>query len=117
MNKKLYIGNLSAKVTEDDLKANFSGAGTVLSVNIIKDRLSGLSKGFGFVEMESDEEAKAAIEKFNGGQLYGNTIVVSEARPKKDSDRGRARPHQSNSGGGFRGGRSGGGGGGGGRRY
>jgi RNA recognition motif-containing protein len=105
MNKKLYIGNLSSKVTEDDLRANFSGAGKVLSVNIIKDRLSGLSKGFGFVEMDSEEEAKEAIQKFHGGQLDGNTIVVSEARPKKDRDRGGPRSHQSNSGGGFRSGR------------
>lgn len=113
MNKKLYIGNLSSKVTEDDLRANFSGAGKVLSVNIIKDRLSGLSKGFGFVEMESEEEAKEAIQKFNGGELDGNTIVVSEAKPKKDRDRGRPRPHHSNAGGGFRSGRGSGGG----RRY
>jgi RNA recognition motif-containing protein len=105
MNKKLYIGNLSSKVTEDDLRSNFAGAGNVLSVNIIKDRLTGLSKGFGFVEMASDEEAKQAIEKFNGGQLDGNTIVVSEARPKKDRDSGRGRPYQSDSGGGFRGSR------------
>jgi RNA recognition motif-containing protein len=105
MNKKLYIGNLSSKVTEDDLRANFSGAGKVLSVNIIKDRLSGLSKGFGFVEMDSEAEAKEAIQKFHGGQLDGNTIVVSEARPKKDRDRGGPRSHQSNSGGGFRSGR------------
>ncbi len=104
MNKKLYIGNLSSKVTEDDLRANFSGAGKVLSVNIIKDRLSGLSKGFGFVEMDSEEEAKEAIQKFHGGQLDGNTIVVSEARPKKDRDRGRPRS-QPNSTGGFRTGR------------
>jgi cold-inducible RNA-binding protein len=117
MNKKLYIGNLSSKVTEDDLKANFAGAGKVLSVNIIKDRLSGLSKGFGFVEMESEEEAKEAIQKFHGGELDGNTIVVSEARPKKDRDtrdRGRPRPHNANSGGGFRSGRGGSGGG---KRY
>ncbi|HYA15275.1 MAG TPA: RNA-binding protein [Syntrophales bacterium] len=109
MNKKLYIGNLSSNVTEDDLRANFSGAGKVLSVNIIKDRLSGLSKGFGFVEMDSEEGAKEAIQKFHGGQLDGNTIVVSEARPKKDRDRGKSRSYQPNSGGGFRGGR--------GRRY
>jgi len=113
MNKKLYIGNLSSKVTEDDLRANFSGAGKVLSVNIIKDRLSGLSKGFGFVEMESEEEAKEAIQKFHGGDLDGNTIIVSEAKPKKDSDRGRSRPPHSSAGGGFRSGRGSGGG----RRY
>jgi RNA recognition motif-containing protein len=113
MNKKLYIGNLSSNVTEDDLRANFSGAGKVLSVTIIKDRLSGLSKGFGFVEMESEEQAKEAIQKFNGGELDGNTIVVSEAKPKKDRDRGRSRPHHANTGGGFRSGRGSGGG----RRY
>jgi cold-inducible RNA-binding protein len=105
MNNKLYIGNLSSKVTEDDLRSNFAGAGNVLSVSIIKDRLTGLSKGFGFVEMASEEEAKVAIEKFNGGQLDGNTIVVSEARPKKDRDKGRGRPYQSESGGGLRGSR------------
>ncbi|HVO67406.1 MAG TPA: RNA-binding protein [Syntrophales bacterium] len=109
MNKKLYIGNLSSNVTEDDLRANFSGAGKVISVNIIKDRLSGLSKGFGFVEMNSEEEAKEAIQKFHGGQLDGNTIVVSEARPKKDRDRGRPRSHQHDLSGGLRSGR--------GRRY
>lgn len=103
MNKKLYIGNLSSNVTEDDLRANFSAAGKVLSVSIIKDRLTGLSKGFGFVEMATEDEAKEAIQKFNSGQLDGKTIIVSEARPKKE--RGRTRPYPSSSGGGFRGGR------------
>jgi RNA recognition motif-containing protein len=105
MNKKLYIGNLSSNVTEDDLRANFSAAGKVLSVNIIKDRLTGLSKGFGFVEMATEDEAKEAIQKFNNGQLDGKTIIVSEARPKKDRERGRTRPYPSGPGGGFRGGR------------
>src|SRR5512136_254627 len=105
MNKKLYIGNLSGNVTEDDLKANFSAAGNVVSVNIIKDRLTGLSKGFGFVEMDTEDEAKEAIQKFNNGQLDGKTIIVSEARPKKDRERGRTRSHHFNPGGGFRGGR------------
>ncbi|MCX5843571.1 MAG: RNA-binding protein [Deltaproteobacteria bacterium] len=103
MNKKLYIGNLSSNVTEDDLRANFSAAGKVLSVNIIKDRLTGLSKGFGFVEMATEDEAKEAIQKFNSGQLDEKTIIVSEARPKKEG--GRARPYPSSPGGGFRGGR------------
>ena len=105
MNKKLYIGNLSSNVTEDDLRANFSAAGKVLSVNIIKDRLTGLSKGFGFVEMATEDEAKEAIQKFNNGQLDGKTIIVSEARPKKDKERGRTRSYPSSPGGGFRGGR------------
>ncbi|MBN1612849.1 MAG: RNA-binding protein [Deltaproteobacteria bacterium] len=84
MKKNLYIGNLSEKVSEEDLKANFSEVGTVVSVNVIKDKYTGQSRGFGFVEMATDEEAKEAISKFNGGQLDGKTIVVSEAKPKRD---------------------------------
>jgi len=113
MNKNLYIGNLSHDVTEEDLRANFSGVGKVLSVNIIKDKYTGMSKGFGFVEMETEAEARAAIEKFNGGELSGRTITVNEARPKKDRDRGRSRM----AGGAGRGGFGGGRGGRGGRRY
>jgi RNA recognition motif-containing protein len=115
MNKNLYVGNLSTEVTEEDLRNNFSTAGKVVSANIIKDQFTGMSKGFGFVEMETEKEAADAIQKFNGGELGGKAITVNEARPKKDSR-----------GGGFRSGgnRSGGGGGGygknrggGGRRY
>lgn len=84
MSTNLYVGNLSNKVTEADLKSNFSEAGTVISVRIIKDKFSGQSRGFGFIEMESAEGAKEAITRFNGGQLDGQTIVVNEARPKKD---------------------------------
>ncbi len=84
MNKNLYIGNLSIKVTEDDLRANFAEVGKVISVNIVKDKYTGLSRGFGFVEMETEEGAKEAIRRFNGGELLGNTITVNEARPKKD---------------------------------
>jgi len=102
MNKNLYIGNLSVKVTEEDLKANFSTAGKVVSVNIVKDRYTGLSRGFGFVEMETEEGAKEAIQRFNGGQLLENTIMVSEARPKRDLGGGPRRE-------GGRGGRGGGG--------
>lgn len=116
MNKNLYIGNLSDDVTEEDLRVNFSGVGKVLSVNIIKDKYTGMSKGFGFVEMETEADAKAAIEKFNNGELSGRTITVSEARPKKDQDRGRQRMGGGGGGrGGFGGGRGGYGGGGGGR--
>ena len=100
MNKNLYIGNLSVKVTEEDLKANFSEVGKVVSVNIVKDKYTGLSRGFGFVEMGTEEEAKEAVQRFNGGQLLGNTITVNEARPKKEGSGGR--------GGGFRGSRGGG---------
>jgi cold-inducible RNA-binding protein len=83
MNKNLYVGNLSVEVTEEDLKANFSTVGSVLSVKIIKDKYTGLSRGFGFVEMETEEGAQEAIQKFNGGDLLGNIIRVNEARPTK----------------------------------
>jgi RNA recognition motif-containing protein len=106
MNKNLYVGNLSAGVSDEDLKANFAKAGEVSTVNVIRDKFSGQSRGFGFVEMTTEEGAKAAIEMFNGGTLDGNTISVNEARPKKESGGPR-----SGGGGGFRGGRSGGGGG------
>ncbi|MDQ5988185.1 MAG: hypothetical protein CSYNP_03941 [Syntrophus sp. SKADARSKE-3] len=84
MNRNLYVGNLTADVTEDDLKHNFSGAGGVLSAVIIKDKFTNVSKGFGFVEMDSEEGAREAIKRFNGGQLDGASITVNEARPKKD---------------------------------
>jgi len=108
MNKNLYVGNLSQKVTEDDLRNNFSEAGAVASASIIKDKFSGVSRGFGFVEMETEEGAQEAIKKFNGGDLDGKTISVNEARPKTES--GGPRRDQGRGGGGFR---SGGGGGGG----
>jgi RNA recognition motif-containing protein len=105
MNKNLYIGNLSNEVTEEDLRTNFAEAGQVLSVTIIKDKYTGLGRGFGFVEMATEEEAQKAIQKFNGGQLYGNQITVNEARPKKDSGGGAPRRDgYSGGGGGFRGG-------------
>lgn len=108
MNKNLYVGNLSYKITDDDLKSNFSEAGEVLSATIIKDKFSGQSKGFGFVEMKTEEGAAEAIKKFNGGVLDGKTITVNEARPKKEFGGGNR-----GGGGGFnrggRGGRSGGG--------
>jgi RNA recognition motif-containing protein len=85
--KDLYVGNLATEVTEEDLRTNFSKTGTVLSVRIIKDKYSGLSKGFGFVEMETAEEAQEVITKFNGGELCGQTIRVSEAKPKRDQGR------------------------------
>ena len=85
MSKELYIGNLSADVTEEDLNHNFSTVGKVLSVAIVKDRYSNQSRGFGFVEMESEEAARQAIEQFNGGELHGKRIKVSEAKaPKKE---------------------------------
>jgi len=81
MEKKLYVGSLSYETTEDSLKELFSKAGTVSSVSVIMDKFSGKSKGFGFVEMSSEEEAKKAIEMFNGKELDGRNIVVDEAKP------------------------------------
>jgi len=83
MEKKLYVGSLSYETTEDSLKELFSQAGTVSSVSVIMDKFSGKSKGFGFVEMSSEEEAKKAIEMFNGKELDGRNIVVDEAKPMK----------------------------------
>jgi RNA recognition motif-containing protein len=92
MNKRLYVGNLSSEVTENDLNHNFSTIGKVVSVTIIKDKYSNQSKGFGFVEMQTEDEARKAIEQFNGGELQGKKIVVSEARePRKDSEGGSGR--------------------------
>lgn len=82
MNKKLYIGNLCDEVTEQDLNHNFSTVGKVMTAAIIKDRYTDRSKGFGFVEMETEEAAREAIEQFNGGDLRGKAIVVSEAKEK-----------------------------------
>ncbi len=81
MAKKLYVGSLSYSATDDTLKNAFSQAGTVVSASIIIDKMSGRSKGFGFVEMSTDEEAQKAIEMFNGKELDGRTIIVNEARP------------------------------------
>jgi RNA recognition motif-containing protein len=113
MNKNLYVGNLSFKVTDEDLKTNFTEAGEVASASIIKDKFTGQSKGFGFVEMKTEEGATAAIQKFNGGMLDGKAITVNEARPKKEFGAGGG-GNRGGGGGGYRGGgnRSGGGGGG-----
>lgn len=81
MAKKLYVGGLSYNTTEDGLRENFSQAGKVDSAAIIMDRMSGRSKGFGFVEMSTEEEAQKAIEMFNGKELDGRTLIVNEARP------------------------------------
>ena len=84
MAKKLYVGGLSYGTTEDALREYFSAAGTVDSAMIIIDKMSGRSKGFGFVEMATEEEAQAAIEMFNGKEFDGRTITVNEARPMED---------------------------------
>ncbi len=81
MTNKVYVGSLSFDTTEDTLKDLFSQAGTVNSASIVMDKFSGRSKGFAFVEMSSEEEAKKAIEMFNGKELDGRNIVVDEAKP------------------------------------
>ena len=106
MEKKLYVGGLSYSTTEDSLRALFEKVGEVASVNIITDRDSGRSKGFGFVEMTTDQGAKAAIEKYNGTELDGRRLTVNEAKPQAP---------KSNRGGSGGGGGWGGGGGGGGK--
>ena len=108
----IYVGNLSREVTEDELRQSFEAFGQVTSANIIKDRYSGESRGFAFVEMSTKSEAQAAINGLNGTTLGERTLSVSEARPRTEGGR---RPF---GGGGFGGGGRGGGGGGGrGRRY
>ncbi|MFH1017635.1 MAG: RNA-binding protein [Pseudomonadota bacterium] len=99
MGKKLYVGNLTFSVTDSSLQAMFAPFGTVNSATIIMDRDSGRSKGFGFVEMSSDQEAQAAISKLNGTQIEGRAITVNEARPQE--------PRTGGGGGGFGGGRGG----------
>jgi len=105
----IYVGNLSNQTTEDDLRQAFEAFGQVESVNIIKDRFSGESRGFGFVEIASKQEAQKAIEEMNGKDLMGRAVNVNEARPK--TDRRDSRGGGRGGGGGGRGGGSRGGGG------
>lgn len=108
MGKKLYVGNLTYAITNADLEQLFGAHGTVESAQVIIERDTGRSKGFGFVEMASDAEAQAAIAALNGKEFEGRALTVNEARPKTEGGGG----------GGGRGGRGGyGGGGGGGGRY
>jgi RNA recognition motif-containing protein len=107
MGKKLYVGNLPYTVTDSSLEQLFAAHGTVTSAQVIMDRDTGRSKGFGFVEMASDAEAQAAIAAMNGHALDGRNLTVNEARPKTEGG-GR---------GGYGGGGRGGYGGGGGGRY
>ena len=88
MEAKLYVGNLSYSSSEDDLKALFAQAGTVKSVAIIKDRDTGRSKGFGFVEMETDEETQKAITMFHNYQFQQRTLTVNIARPREERSGG-----------------------------
>jgi RNA recognition motif-containing protein len=84
MSVKLYVGNLPFTITDQELESLFSQAGQVQSTNIITDRDTGRSRGFGFVEMESRESAEAAIQQLNGYEIEGRAIVVNEARPKEE---------------------------------
>jgi RNA recognition motif-containing protein len=110
MGSKLYVGNLSYNMTGSDLEQLFSPHGAVQSAEIIADRDTGRSKGFGFVQMGSDDEAKAAIGALNGQEVGGRALTVNEAKPREE------RPRGGGGGGGYGGGRGGGGGGGGGGR-
>lgn len=108
---KIYVGNLSFDMTEDEVKAEFSAYGAVESVAIPSDRISGRPRGFAFVEMASKDEAEAAIEGLNGKMLKERTIVVNESRPRPDNRGGGSYGNRNSGGyGGGRGGRSGGGG-------
>lgn len=85
MAMKLFVGNLSFETTDEDLKAAFASAGSCVSASVIKDRLTGKSRGFGFIEMSSDDEAKRAIAELNGRDLKGRAISVNEARERSES--------------------------------
>ncbi len=105
MNKRLYVGGLPYSVNDDVLRQAFSQAGNVTSATVIIDKFSGRSKGFGFVEMATDEEAKKAIDLWNGKEMEGRKLTVNEARPLEDRP-----PRRDFGGGGFGGGRGGRGG-------
>lgn len=115
MATKLYVGNLSFQTTSDELRDHFAQAGNVESASVVEDRMTGRSRGFGFVEMATPEEAAAAIEQLNGKEFGGRNLTVNEARPR--TDRGPGGGYGGNRGGGGGGYGGGGGGGyGGGRR-
>jgi len=117
MGKKLYVGNLAYGVTDATLSQLFAAHGSVQSAQVIMDRDTGRSKGFGFVEMNSDAEAQAAIQALNGKEVEGRALTVNEAKPREDrgGGGGYGGGRGGSGGGGYGGGR--GGSGGGGRRY
>lgn len=103
MNKRLFVAGLPFSTTDEELNNLFQGAGNVASAVVIKDRDTGRSKGFGFVEMETEEEAGSAISKFNDSEYGGRKLIVSEARPKEDRSRDDHRGGFRQGAGGFRG--------------
>ena len=117
MGKKLYVGNLTYTVTDSTLEQMCSPYGTVESAQVIMDRDTGRSKGFGFVEMKSDQEAQAVIAGLNGKEVDGRSLTVNEARPREDRGGGGGGRGYGGGGGGRSGGGYGGGRSGGGRRY
>jgi RNA recognition motif-containing protein len=116
MSTKLYVGNLPFQTTSDDLRDHFAQAGNVESAQVVEDRMTGRSRGFGFVEMTTPEEAAAAIEQFNGKDFKGRNLTVNEARPRTDRGPGGGGGYNRGGGGGYGGGGGGGYGGGGGGR-
>ena len=116
MGNKLYVGNLSYDVQDRDLQELFAQYGTVTSARVVTDRDSGRSKGFGFVEFGTDEEAQAAISALNGQEIGGRALTVNEARPKEEGGERRGGGGRGFGGGGYGGGGGGGGYGGGGGR-
>ncbi|MDQ3648956.1 MAG: RNA-binding protein [Acidobacteriota bacterium] len=113
MSMKLYVGNLSFQTSGEDLQQLFGQAGTVESASVVEDRETGRSRGFGFVEMSTNEEGQAAIQQFNGKEVNGRSLTVNEARPREDRGGNRGGGGGGGGRGGFGGNRSGGGGGGG----
>ncbi|AHF16673.1 RNA recognition motif domain-containing protein [Niabella soli] len=100
----IYVGNLSWNLKDQDLQNLFAPYGEVTSAKIVSDKFTNRSKGFGFVEMATDEEAKAAIEALNGTEVDGRNIVVNESRPKEGGNSGGGYKKRSSSGGGYKGG-------------
>ncbi len=98
MATRLFVGNINHDATENDLQDHFSGAGTVVSVNIIQDKFTGKSRGFGFVEMSSADEAQKAVAELHQKDFQGRALTVNEARPREE------RPSHGGGGGGYRGG-------------
>lgn len=119
MNKKLYVSNLAFSMSDNGLEGIFAEVGSVVSAKIITDRRSGRSKGFGFVEMETEEQAQEAIRKLNGNEVQGRVISVAEAKPQEPREFNGNRdfggggrdfgPRRDGGGGGYRGGNNGGG--------